>query len=211
MPFRTGPRAAWRSYARSVAAMLDGEPHSSPMPGVPRRPLSSPLFFVVCLGVVLGACTSGGSKATPDPSPTSTTTRTQPSTATTPTSPLENLYLQLLGPADAASGKFFTALKALPVGATGADAEKFASPAADAIERADRQLLGVTWPGKLGRDVHALVTANGRLVVDLRNLASQKTVTTGPWPIQFERDVGIVFDRATVIQADFHGSSGLGK
>jgi hypothetical protein len=187
--------------------MLDGDTGDCPIPDVPRRRArSSGLLFVACLCVVFGACTSGGSKATPGSSPTSTPGRTAVSATTVTTSPIASLYLRIVGPADAASGTFFTALKGLPATATGADAQKFATPAADAIEHADRQLLGVKWPGKIGRDVGALVAANEQLVVDLRSLEPQKSVTNGAWTVAFERDVRIVFDRATVVQADFQGS-----
>src|SRR6185369_9818642 len=108
------------------------------------RAVSSSLLLVACLGVVLGACTTDSSKATLSSSPpTSAGAPTSPpATSATPT-PLATLYLRILGPADAASGKFFTALKALPATATGADAAKSAFAAADAIERADRQLREV--------------------------------------------------------------------
>jgi hypothetical protein len=187
--------------------MLDGDPDASPIPDVPRRTaMSSSLLLVACLGAVLGACTTGSSKATPNSSPpTSAWAPTSPPATSAAPTPLASLYLRILGPADAASGKFFTALKALPATATGADAEKSALPAADAIERANRQLRGVKWPGKLGRDIPALVSANEALVIDLRSLGPQKSVTTGAWTTRFERDVRAVFNRATAVQTDFRG------
>jgi hypothetical protein len=114
--------------------------------------------------------------------------------------------MQILGPADAATGKFFTALKSLPTTATGADAQKIATPAADAITAADRQLTAVSWPDKVARDVKALVVADAQLIRDLRGLAPQPRVTSGPWRSQFERDVGNVSKYVSIIRADLEAA-----
>lgn len=142
---------------------------------------------------------------TPTSSAGASTSASAPTgTATTTTAPSKfaRLYLQILGPADAATGQFFAALKALPNTATGADAQKIATPAADAIDAADHRLLRVTWPGKVARDVNALILANAQLVRDLRNLAPQPSVTSGTWKIQFESDVGKVTNLVNRIHAD---------
>ena len=163
-----------------------------------------------CLGVALlavtmaAACSDAAPKATPPPS-----TRAPAGAATTTTEPSKfaSLYLQILGPADAATGKFFTAITSLPNTATGADAQKIATPAADAIDAADRRLLGVAWPGKVAADVRALVVADAQLVGDLRNLAPQPRVTSGAWKDKFEADVAKVTSCVNVVHADLQNPS----
>jgi hypothetical protein len=170
------------------------------------RAASAGLLVVLTVVVTIaGACADGTSKATPKSSngaPTSASARTGTTTTTTAPSKYASLYLQILGPADAATGKFFAALKALPSTATVADVQKIATPAADAIDAADRRLLEVTWPGKVARDVKALALANAQLVADLRKLASQPSVTSGTWKDHFESDVGTVTNYVNVVHAD---------
>jgi hypothetical protein len=142
-----------------------------------------------------GACASGSSKGA-----TTGTTGT-----TKPPSRFATLYMQILGPADAATGKFFAGLKSLPSTAMGADAQKIATP--DAIAAADRRLTAVSWPGKVALDVKALVLADAQLVRDLRGIAAQHRVTSGPWRSQFERDVGNVSKYVTIIRADLEAAN----
>jgi hypothetical protein len=118
--------------------------------------------------------------------------------------------MQILGPADAATGKFFTALKSLPSTATGADAQTVATPAADAIVAADRQLNALSWPGKVALDVKALVVADAQLIRDLRALAAQPRVTSGPWRRQFEHDVGNVSKYVSIVRADLEAADASG-
>lgn len=163
-------------------------------------------LVVVSLAVTMAAaCAHGSSKSTPTSSVRTSTSAGAPTGAATPTtapSKFASLYLLILGPADAATGKFFAALKALPNTATGADAQKIATPAADAIDAADQRLLRVTWPGKVAGDVNALIRANAQLVRDLRNLAPQPSVTSGTWKNQFERDVANVSNYVNIVHAD---------
>jgi hypothetical protein len=121
-------------------------------------------------------------------------------------SPFAGRYAQILGPADAATGAFFNALKALPPTATGGDALKIASPAADAIDAADRGLRRVTWPARASRDIHALETANARLVADLRSLGAQPRVSSGPWRTRFEGDVRQISQYVGAIRTDLNGA-----
>jgi hypothetical protein len=164
-----------------------------------------PLVVVSLVVTMAGACADGSSKSTPT-SPVRTSTSagapTGEATPTTAPSKFADLYLQILGPADAATGKFFAELKALPNTATGADAQKIATPAADAIDAADHRLLRVAWPGKVARDVNALILANTQLVRDLRNLAAQPSVTSGTWKNQFESDVAKVTNYVNLIHVD---------
>jgi hypothetical protein len=60
----------------------------------------------------------------------------------------------------------------------------------------------VTWPGKVARDVNALILANTQLVRDLRNLAPQPSVTSGTWKNQFESDVAKVTSYVNLIHVD---------
>jgi hypothetical protein len=165
-------------------------------------------LVVVSLVVMMaGACAGGSSKSTPTSAVrTSTSTSagapTQAATPTTAPSKFASLYLQILGPADAATSKFFAALKTLPKTATGADAQKIATPAADAIDAADHRLVRVTWPGKIARDVNALILANAQLVRDLRNLAPQPSITSGTWKNQFESDVAKVSYYVNIVHVD---------
>ncbi len=158
-------------------------------------------LLLLILAVALAACSSGS----PKPSagvPGSDRVSPGPPGTTTPSSKFSNLYLQILGPADAASGKFFAALKSLPSTATAADAQKIATPAADAIEAADRRLSRVSWPRKVAGDVHALVLADARLVVDLRNVARQSRFTYATWKKQFESDVATVSNAVSIVHTD---------
>src|SRR5258706_14442137 len=158
-------------------------------------------LVVVLLGVAIaGACASGASH---DATTATTGTTKPPSRFTTQ-------YLQILGPADAATGKFFTALKSLPPTATGADAQKIATPAADAIAAADRQLNAVSWPDKVALDVKALVVVDAQLIRDLRGLAPQPRLTSGSWRSQFERDVGNVSKYVSIIRADLEAANAFG-
>ncbi len=171
------------------------------------------LLVVVALVLTVAGCANRTPKATPKPSAgastsdsvprgTATTTTTGTVSTTTAPSAFANLYLQILGPADAATGEFFTALKALSSTATGADAQKVATPAADAIDAADHRLLEVSWPGTVARDIKALVFANAQLVGDMRELAAQNRVTFGAWKNQFESDVATVTNSANLIRTD---------
>ncbi|MGO9875018.1 MAG: hypothetical protein ACLPVY_14585 [Acidimicrobiia bacterium] len=112
------------------------------------------------------------------------------------------LYLQILGPADEASGKFFSALKALPANATGAQAQRIATPAADAISTADQRLLQVSWPPDVASAVSALVLVDARLVEDLGDLGPLSYVTSGGWKSRFERDVSAVSTQVAVVVSD---------
>ena len=144
-----------------------------------------------------GACTSGSYHD----STTGTTGTTKPP------SKFATQYMQILGPADAATGKFFAALKSLPSTATGAEAQKIATPAANAIAAADRHLTAVSWPGKVALDVKALVRADTQLIRDLRSLAAQRRVTSGPWRSGFERDVGNVSKYVSIIRTDLEAAN----
>ena len=123
---------------------------------------------------------------------------------TSAVSPFANLYAQILGPADAATGAFFTALEALPKTATGADALKPASRAANAIDAADRGLRGVSWPANVSGDIHALVTANARLVADLRGVGTQPRMSSGPWRTRFEGDVRQISQYVSALRTDLN-------
>jgi hypothetical protein len=158
------------------------------------------LAVLAILAVTMAAaCSNSTPKATP---PTGAA-----NTPTTAPSKFASVYLQILGPADTATGKFFAAITTLPNTATGADAQKLATPAADAIDAADQRLLRVTWPAKVARDVRALVFANAQLVADLRNLAPQPTVTSGAWKDTFEADVAKVTSCVNVVHADLQNTS----
>jgi len=166
---------------------------------------SARFLGVALLAVTMAAaCSDSAPKATP---PSSARAPASAATTTTEPSKFASLYLQILGPADAATGKFFAAITTLPNTATGADAQKLATPAADAIDAADQRLLRVTWPAKVARDVRALVSANARLVADLRNLAPQPTVTSGAWKDTFEADVAKVTSSVNVVHADLQNPS----
>jgi len=163
------------------------------------------LIPVTVVTLIAAGCSSSAPKAAPPSSSTampasdSTTSGTSP--ITTMPSKFATLYLNILGPADQASGTFFTALQKLPSTATGADAEKIAAPAADAIDLADRQLLEVSWPGDVANDIRRLVLVDTRLVADLRNVAKQNSVTSGGWKNQFEGDVAQVAAQVNVVVA----------
>jgi hypothetical protein len=162
-----------------------------------------PLLAVALGALIAAGCSNGLPKATPA-SPTTRTSlseRTTLGTAPTTTMPSKyaTLYLQILGPADQASGAFFTALKKLPSTATGTDAATIATPAADAIDLADRQLLEVSWPSAVADDVQRLVLDDTRLVADLRDVAKQNRVTTGSWKNHFEADVTKVTAQVNVV------------
>ena len=167
--------------------------------------ISGRLLGVAVVAVTMAAsCSDSAPKATP---PSSARAPASAATTTTEPSKFASLYLQILGPADAATGKFFAAIATLPNTATGADAQKIATPAADAIDAADRQLLAAVWPGKVAADVRALVVADAQLVGDLRNLAPQPTVTSGAWKDKFEADVAQVTSRVNVVHADLQNPS----
>jgi hypothetical protein len=159
------------------------------------------------VAVTVCACSDGHSKvnapASTAPSSAIVTSSTVPPSVPPPaTSQYGTLYLQILGPADAASGTFFTKLKALPSSATGADAERIASPAAAAIDTADQQLLHVSWPHAVASAVTALVLDDARLVADLRILHTLSHVTTGTWKNRFEHDVAAVSAQVKVVVTD---------
>ncbi len=165
-----------------------------------------PTTALLTAALLVGACSSSQSTSTANsPTVSSTPGTAVPTTASI--SPLANRYLQILGPADAAAGKFFAALKALPTTATGATAEKIASPTADAIQIADRQLLKMTWPGRVELDIHALVTADELLVRDLRDVGSQTMLTSGPWKTTFVNDVNAVSKYANVVHTDLQAAT----
>jgi hypothetical protein len=167
--------------------------------------ISGRLLGVAVVAVTMAAsCSDSAPKATP---PSSARAPAGAATTTTEPSKFASLYLQILGPADAATGKFFAAIATLPNTATGADAQKIATPAADAIDAADRQLLAAVWPGKVAADVRALVVADAQLVGDLRNLAPQPKVTSGAWKDKFEADVAQVTSRVNVVHADLQNPS----
>ncbi len=164
------------------------------------------LIPVTVVALIAAGCSSGAAKTAPAspstsmPPSGSTTAGTSPN-ATMP-SKFATLYLNILGPADQASGSFFTALEKLPSTATGADAKKIATPAADAIDIADRQLLAVSWPGDVADNVRRLVLFDTRLVADLRDVANQNRVTSGRWKNQFEADVANVTAQVNVVVAE---------
>lgn len=163
-------------------------------------------LLVVALSIGFGACST--SKPTSTPTTISSSPRATPNPTSTPTaqSPSERRYLQILGPADTATGAFFTALKALPSAATGTDAQRIATPAADAIAAADVQLVAAIWPTKVATDIKALVRADERLVGDLRDLAQQPHPSTGPWKTRFENDVASVGQAAGITRTDLINS-----
>jgi hypothetical protein len=130
------------------------------------------------------------------------TSSTAPLSVPPPTSRYGTLYLQILGPADVATGTFFTKLKALKSSATGADAQQIATPAADAIDTADQQLRRVSWPHAVAPAVTALVLDDTRLVADLRILHTLGHVTTGTWKTRFEHDVAAVSAQVQVVVTD---------
>jgi len=163
------------------------------------------LLAIVLVAVAATACDSGTPTVTPKSSTVTTSTAvvsTGVASTTTAVSKFATLYLQILGPADAASGKFFAALEKLPTNSTGASAQKLATPAADAIDAADQGLLAVTWPANTGGEVKRLVLADARLVHDLRIVGRQQHVTSGTWRRQFEGDVAKVTDQVRVVVAD---------
>src|ERR1700704_58008 len=98
-------------------------------------------MIAVLATAAVAACSSATPKTTPRSTAPSNTVSV-PTGPSTSVSPFAGRYAQILGPADAATGAFFSALKALPTSATGADALKIASPAANAIDAADRGLRG---------------------------------------------------------------------
>ena len=122
------------------------------------------------------------------------------STTTAP-SRSETIYLQTLGPADTATGRFFAALKALPSTATGADAQNLATKAANAIEAADRALVRIAWPSNVANEVTTLVRLDAQLVANLRNVGTQRRVTSGSWKTQFQGDVTKVANQVSVVVA----------
>jgi len=137
------------------------------------------------------------------PSSSAVTSSTAPLTVpTSAPSQYGSLYLQILGPADVATGTFFSKLKALPSSATGADAQRIATPAAAAIDTADQQLLRVSWPHAVADAVTALVLVDTRLVGDLRILHTLSHVTTGTWKSRFEHDVAAVSAQVAVVVTD---------
>jgi hypothetical protein len=161
-------------------------------------------MIAVLSAAAVAACSGATSKTTPG-STASSSPVSVPAGPTTSVSPFADRYAQILGPADAATGAFFSGLKALPTNATGADALKIASPAADAIDAADRGLRGISWPANASRDIHALETANARLVADLRSLGTQPRVSSGPWRTRFEADVRQISQYVSAIRTDLNG------
>ena len=160
---------------------------------------------IALVAATAAACASGTPKVTPKSSTVTTSTAavsTGADSTTTAASEFATQYLQILGPADVASGKFFAALEKLPSDATGADAQKIATPAADAIDAADRTLLAVTWPAHIAGEVKKLVLADTQLVRDLRNVGKQQHVTSGTWKRQFASDIANVTDQVSVVAAD---------
>jgi hypothetical protein len=154
----------------------------------------------VVIAVTACACSDGHSKLNATASTAPPTAAVSSSTVPPPgTSQYGTLYLQILGPADVASGTFFTKLKALKSSATGADAQRIATPAAVAIETADQQLLHVSWPHTVAPAVAALVLDDARLVADLRILHTLSHVTTGSWKSRFEHDVAAVSAQVQVV------------
>ena len=163
------------------------------------------LLVIALVAATAAACDSGTPKVTPKFSTVTTSTAvvsTGAPSATTAGSQFATLYLQILGPADAASGEFFAAVKKLPSTATGADAQKIATPAADAIDAADKRLLAVTWPANIAAGVKKLVLVDAQLVRDLRNVGTQQHITSGTWKPQFESDVAKVTNQVGVVVAD---------
>jgi hypothetical protein len=163
------------------------------------------LLAIALVAATSTACDGGTPKATPR-SPTATTSTAAVSTGaastTTAASEFATRYLQILGPADMASGEFFTALKKLSSNATGAEVQKIATPAADAIDAADQRLLAVTWPANIGGEVRKLVLADAQLIRDLRDVGKQQHVTSGTWKPQFESDVAKVTNQVNVVVTD---------
>ena len=163
------------------------------------------VVWLVVAGVSVSACDSGGTKA----APTSTTGVATSSGAPTGAvggsaapSKFATLYLEILGPADAASGTFFTALEKLPASASGVDAQRIATPAADAIALADRKIGRIRWPARVAAEMRALVVADERVVRDLRTVGAQARLGSGPWKPRFERDVTAVTGRVKTVVAD---------
>lgn len=180
-----------------------------------RRSNGRQFVAAVVVGAIVSACSAD------HPSKVNAATSTAPSTVTSPVTSTDassstvtsssssaapsryaTLYLQILGPADQASGTFFTALKALPKSATGADGERIATPAADAIDTADQQLRQVSWPRGVAPAINALVLVDTRLVGALRDLATLRYVTSGSWKSRFEQDVSAVSARVAIVVAD---------
>ena len=163
------------------------------------------LLAIALVAATAAACDSGTPKVTPTSTTVTTSTAavsTGTATTTTAASEFATRYLQILGPADVASGTFFAALEKLPSNATGADAQKMATPAADAIDAADQKLLAVTWPTSIAGEVKKLVLADAQLVRDLRNVGKKQHVTSGNWKRQFESDVARVTNQVSVVVAD---------
>lgn len=167
------------------------------------------LVAITLVAVTSASCAGG----TPKSSTVTTSTAaasTGPTSTTTPASQFATLYQQILGPADAASAKFFGALEKLPSDATGAEAQKIATPAADAIDAADRRLSAVTWPANIAGAVEKLVRTDAQLVRDLRDVGKQQHVTSGTWKRQFESDVTKVTDQVSVVVADIRAPTPSG-
>jgi len=159
---------------------------------------------VTLAAVAVGAgCDSAAKpKAAPSASSSSVSSTSQVVGTSVTQSKYATMYLQILGPADEASGKFFSALKALPANATGAQAQTIATPAAQAISTADQRLLRVSWPHDVASAVRALVLVDARLVGDLSDLGPLSHVTSGGWKSRFERDVSAVSTHVTVVVSD---------
>lgn len=167
------------------------------------------LVVAALVAVVVCAGCDSAAKAKVAPSATTATTASSASTpsstpvvGTSAQSKYAALYLQILGPADEASGKFFSALKALPANATGAQAQTIATPAAEAISTADQRLSRVSWPHDVASAVGALILVDARLVGDLGDLGPLSHVTSGGWNSRFERDVSAVSTRVAVVVSD---------
>ena len=156
------------------------------------------------LAVAVVAATAACDSGTPKSAAVTTSTAAVPAGAASTTiagSEFSTLYLQILGPADAASAEFFAALEKLPSNATGADAQKIATPAANAIDAADQRLLAVTWPADVAGKVKKLVLADAQLVRDLRDVGEQQHVNSGTWKPRFESDVAKVTSQVNVVVA----------
>lgn len=111
-------------------------------------------------------------------------------------------YLRIVAPVNAAQDRMATQLASLPDSATGADVAKITDPVADAIDRADEQLLRVNWPTDIVPDVKALVSAAAIVANDLRAVDGQNILSISQWETQIATDAGKLNGAVAILRSD---------
>ena len=116
-------------------------------------------------------------------------TTTAATTTSLPTIDHAAQFLNIIRPANRAASVFNEAAAGLPADASPQDLAVIASPLADAVALAAKELTSAAWPSELQPLISALVGAAAKVEADLRSVNDQTEATFAAWDQTFATDL----------------------